>query len=413
MKEKILIVLPFIPYPLNTGGNQGTFHMLNYIKDYFDIYIWFHINSKKKSSVIIQEFSEALNNKCHIYYTENRIGINFITFRAIYRKLNHFFLKKDVEYLHNELLWGDGTTKYCNVGALEDICNIINDNNIKIVQLEYSMILDLVYALPAGVKKIFIHHELAFARHETMINNLKRQYVYDKYCYNKQYCEEILALNQFDCIVTMSDLDKDKLKSAGVVTRLESSPSFIPVVKKEYPSFVPAQNRLVYIASGKHYPNVEGLKWFLDNVHPILRYKCNYILDIIGSGWDISALGKEVPSNFIFKGFIEDLSSVIPGAIMVVPILSGSGMRMKILESVNNSVPFVSTSVGAEGLLFKNLDDCYIEDESQLFAEKIVELLADTVLQRRFVDNCRAVYEKNYSPLVQANKRLAILKSLI
>lgn len=413
MKEKILIVLPFIPYPLNTGGNQGTFHMLNYIKDYFDIYIWFHINSKKDSSMIIQEFSEALNNKCHIYCTENKIGINFITFRAIYRKLNRFFLKKDVEYLHNELLWGDGTTKYCNVEALEDICNIINDNNIKIVQVEYSMILDLVYALPTGIKKIFIHHELAFVRRATMMNNLNKLYVYDKYCYNKQYNEEILALNQFDCVVTMSDLDKDKLKSAGVMTRLESSPSFIPVVKKEYPLFVSAQNRLVYIASGKHYPNVEGLKWFLDNVHPILRHKCNYILDIIGSGWDITALGREIPSNFIFKGFVEDLSSVVPGAIMVVPILSGSGMRMKILESINNSVPFVSTSVGAEGLLFKNFDDCYIEDEYQLFAERIVELLADTVLQRRFVDNCRAVYEKNYSPLVQANKRLAILKSLI
>lgn len=413
MKEKILIILPFIPYPLNSGGSQGTFHMLNYMKDYFDIYVWFHINNEKKSSVLIREFSDALDGKCHIHYTSNKIGRNFITARAISRRFNQFFLKNDTEYLHDELLWGDAASKYCNIEALEDIHSIISTNNIKIVQVEYSMILDIVYALPNDVKKLFIHHELAFARHETLMSNLSRRYVYDTYCYNKQLQEEVLALNQFDCVAAMSDVDRIKLKNVGVITRLETSPLFIPSARQDYPPFLFTQNRLVYIASGGHYPNVEGLRWFIANVHPILNRKCNYTLDIIGPGWDTNKLGIEVPSNFNFKGFVVDLSKVVPGAVMIVPILSGSGMRMKILESVNNSVPFVSTSVGAEGLFFKDSENCYIEDDPHLFSERIVELLEDATLQKKFVDTSRMVYEKNYSPLIQANKRLAILQSLL
>ena len=90
--KKLLVVIPFIPYPLNTGGNQGSFHMLNFIKDYFDTHVWFHINNPKSSQQLINDFSNALNNKVTIHYTANKIGRNYITARAIKRKFDHYFL---------------------------------------------------------------------------------------------------------------------------------------------------------------------------------------------------------------------------------------------------------------------------------------------------------------------------------
>ena len=93
-RKKILIIIPFVPYPLNTGGNQGSFHMLNYIKDYFDVHVWFHINNPHKEKKLLDEFSEALDNKVNVHYTSNKLGRNFITARALKRKFDAAFLKK-------------------------------------------------------------------------------------------------------------------------------------------------------------------------------------------------------------------------------------------------------------------------------------------------------------------------------
>ena len=69
---------------------------------------------------------------------------------------------------------------------------------------------------------------------------------------------------------------------------------------------------------------------------------------------------------------------------MIVPILEGSGIRMKILEAANNGVPFVSCTVGAEGLGFKDGENCFITDDPIIFAERINELLNNHKKLQRF-----------------------------
>lgn len=410
--KKLLVVIPFIPYPLNTGGNQGSFHMLNFIKDYFDTHVWFHINNPKSSQQLINDFSNALNNKVTIHYTANEIGRNYITARAIKRKFDHYFLDKDIQYRHNSILWGEGESGYADIAALEDINRIINDFKIDIVQNEYMSTLDFIYAYPKNVKTIFVHHELRYVRQKTLLQQLEKIFAYDRYKYEKQFNEEISTLNKYDQVITMSDIDKEKLLEVGVKTKISTSPSFIP--QPSFPDFVPTTFRLSYVASGGHYPNVEGLEWFINNIHPLLHsIKPNYILDVCGPKWKVQNINATIPDNIHFKGFVDDLRDIIPGSIMIVPILSGSGMRMKILESVNNSVPFVSTTVGAEGLDFSDGHNCFISDNPDTFKDSIIRLFSDESLQKKFVLNARDLYNKKYAPNVQAEKRLRILKDIV
>ena len=410
-KKKILVIIPFVPYPLNTGGNQGSFHMLNYIKDFFDVHVWFHINNPQKEKKLLDEFSSALNNEVTIHFSSNKVGRNYITARALKRKFDAIFLKHDLQYLHNQRLWGEGVSGYADLQALEDINKIISAYKIDIVQIEYSMVLDMIYAIPKKVKKVFVHHELGFARQSTLMDQLEHKYAYDEYWFRKNMDYEISALNRYDVIITMSDIDKGKLLENGVKTQVVTSPSFIP--QPDFPEFKIAKHRLTYVASGGHFPNIEGLEWFIKNVHPLLIEKDNdYLLEVCGPKWDVAKLSVEIPENIHFLGFVEDLRNIVPGSVMIVPILSGSGMRMKILESVNNSVPFVSTTVGAEGLLFENCKDCYITDDSRGFANCIFKLLQDANLQKEFVDNAKKLYEENYSPEIQAKKRLSILQNV-
>jgi glycosyltransferase involved in cell wall biosynthesis len=396
-KQKLLVVIPFIPFPLDSGGNQGSFNMLNFLKDYYDLYLWFHVNNEKKTKPVISRLLKALDGKCHIYYTANSIGLNFITFRAVFRFLSRLFLKKDLQWLHLNLLGGGFDSCYSDVIALRDINSIIVDNNINIVQIEF--VPDFVYGIPSNVKKIFIHHELLMGRLGTQYKQISPKIVFDRYLLKRHKAVEVLDLNQYDCVVVMSEVDKKKLVEAGVSSNVVVSPSFIPKKNKEYPDFVFSNHRLSYVASNSHFPNVEGLTWFIKNVHPfIVKKSPNYVLDVIGRGWKEKSVLCKIPSNIHFLGFVDDLSIVVPGS--------------KILEAINNSVPFVSTSVGIEGLVFDYGKDCFVDDSAENFAESIIKLFDSESLQMSFVYSSRTVYENNYSASVLSRKRLKILTDL-
>ena len=408
---KLLVILPFIPYPLTDGGKIGVFHMLNALKEAFDVHVWFHINNEKKTLPLIKELDAALGGKVKLHYSANKIGRNFVTARALKKKFDAWFLKKDAQYLHNGL-WGSGVSGFCDVQALNDINKIIQDNDIKLVQVEFPLIIDMVYALPKNVKTVFVHHELIFTRRRRVLERMKI-IAYDAYRYRKGFDEEISALNRYDCVITLSDVDKQKLLENGVTSRIESSPLFIPRENDSYPTFRPTKNRLTYIASARHAPNIDGLLWFLRNVHPYLVKHVDYQLDIIGKGWKETLKNIDLPKNVNCVGFVENLADFVPGSVMIVPILYGSGMRMKILEANNNSVPFVTTTIGVEGLEFTDGESCFVADDGEKFANCIIELFKNEELQHTMVEKAREVYDKKYLPAVLSKLRIDILNSMI
>jgi glycosyltransferase involved in cell wall biosynthesis len=78
------------------------------------------------------------------------------------------------------------------------------------------------------------------------------------------------------------------------------------------------------------------------------------------------------------RGFVEDVREPLSRyAVFVCPILSGSGMRVKLLEAFAAGIPVVSTNLGAEGLTDKDGDVCALADSPEAFAAKILELFRD------------------------------------
>ena len=97
------------------------------------------------------------------------------------------------------------------------------------------------------------------------------------------------------------------------------------------------RSSICFIGGSGHNPNLNGVTWFLDNVWSlILKENPNFTFKIIGK-WDekIKTEYQKKYRNLFFCGFVDNLAMVISECIMVIPILIGSGIRMKILESVN------------------------------------------------------------------------------
>ena len=135
---------------------------------------------------------------------------------------------------------------------------------------------------------------------------------------------------------------------------------------------------MLFLGSFRHIPNQEALAWFTRSVLPAVLERCPEARLII--------VGAEPPPRHSLpdmpvielRGFVEDVREPLGRyAVFVCPILSGSGMRVKLLEAFSAGIPVVSTRLGAEGLSEKDGDICALADDAAEFAQKIVELFHD------------------------------------
>jgi GT2 family glycosyltransferase len=133
---------------------------------------------------------------------------------------------------------------------------------------------------------------------------------------------------------------------------------------------------LLFLGSFRHLPNQEALNWFLQNVYSKVQAKEPRVrLIIIGSDPPPRHSLPADPSIELV-GFVEDVRQpLLQYAIFLCPILSGSGVRVKLLEAFAAGIPVVSTRLGAEGLASTNGEICALADDPDEFAEKTLELI--------------------------------------
>jgi O-antigen biosynthesis protein len=135
---------------------------------------------------------------------------------------------------------------------------------------------------------------------------------------------------------------------------------------------------LLFLGSFRHLPNQEALNWFLAEVFPKVRAaEPRTRLIVIGSD---PPPRHSLPEDdaIELRGFVEDVREPLSRySLFICPILSGSGIRVKLLEAFAAGIPVVSTRIGAEGLANMDGEVCALADEAEGFAKAIVGLLGD------------------------------------
>lgn len=224
--------------------------------------------------------------------------------------------------------------------------------------------------------------------------------------------DEINTLSEYDAVITLSTVDAIKLKNEGVKTKIFSSFAMVKVDKKK--NVINDYNyKLTFVGPEAHYPNKNGLEWFLNEVWPgLLEKNENWNVVVIGN-WEANTINKWCSKyrNLRFAGYVENISDELKDSIMIVPIHIGSGIRMKLQEAAYMGVPFVSTTVGAEGLPFKNEEDCFIAD-SPLDFQNALEKLENIDLQKKFADSAYSTINKCFSKEKLRDSRLVVYNNL-
>ena len=135
---------------------------------------------------------------------------------------------------------------------------------------------------------------------------------------------------------------------------------------------------ILFLGSFRHLPNQEALQWFVGGVLPlILTEEPAARFVVVGS--DPPPPHALHPAESIdLIGFVDDIREPLARyAVFVCPILSGSGVRVKLLEAFAAGIPVVSTRLGAEGLADKDGEICALADDPRTFADHVLDLLRD------------------------------------
>jgi GT2 family glycosyltransferase len=153
-----------------------------------------------------------------------------------------------------------------------------------------------------------------------------------------------------------------------------------------------------FLGSFKHHPNVEGITWFIGEVMPAISGNFPELeLTIYGSG--MSKEIKELASDTINPlGFIENIADAFDRhRIFIAPLLSGAGIKGKVLSALAHGVPCVLSPAAAEGIGLRHGRDCFIAKTPEDWVDAVTKLALDDDLWSEISQNARSYTQESYS----------------
>ncbi len=226
---------------------------------------------------------------------------------------------------------------------------------------------------------------------------------------------ELLQINKFNAIAVFTGQDKNAMLHYGATVPVEMVPLGVELdhyhpdfSKTEFPS-------LFFLGSLDWMPNRDGIEWFLKTFHN------DFVNDNLRARFYVA--GNEIPEEFddydvmgkiFIQGEVDDgLEFVNSKSIMIVPLLSGGGMRVKIVEGMAMQKCIISTSLGAEGINYKNGVNILIANNREEFFKAIRRCIADEDYCKAVGLNARKLIEQQHDVNKVSDILVAMYQSLL
>lgn len=184
---------------------------------------------------------------------------------------------------------------------------------------------------------------------------------------------EVQQLQHYDILLAITKRDLDIYQNLGYNHKALVTP--IGIDSRHYIAEDASYQRelsISFIGSLDWMPNLEGLQWFLDKVWPQLTQRFPKLtLHIAGRNTPDSMLQMKLKNVHIHGEVPDALEFINQHSVMIVPLLSGSGMRVKILEGMLLGKVVLTTSIGLEGIAATNKKEVLIANQPEEFITAI------------------------------------------
>jgi len=230
---------------------------------------------------------------------------------------------------------------------------------------------------------------------------------------------ELGVCGAVDAVVTVSEPDRAKLIADGVgAERLHTIPHGVDLSAYDAARALDLRGKLgidaashilVYHGTYQYPPNLEAMQLMADRILPALRER--------GLAVKLVAIGSHPPGrspdpDIVFAGSVESVAPwLLAAELAVVPLSSGGGTRLKVLDYFAARLPVVSTSKGVEGIPVRDGEEFVLAEQPEQFAAAIERLLARPQEARALGERGRAFVEP-LDWLAIARRHAALLDSL-
>ena len=227
-------------------------------------------------------------------------------------------------------------------------------------------------------------------------NPLKKWYLKTLTKKLKKY--EVTHLNKPDAILAITKEDQQIFNLLGCTIPIHVTPLGIDLKDYQPSEENKSEWCLFHLGSMDWLPNLEAVKWFLENCWNAIHNEFSGLkLFLAGRGFPKSLMENNFP-NVICEGEIADSNKYMHDKqIMIVPLLSGSGMRVKIIQGMALEKTIISTSIGAEGIQFTNGENILIANTPLEFLAAVKKCLADKNYAKQIGENGRKLVAEKYS----------------
>ncbi len=352
--EPILVVSPYLPFPLSHGGAVRIYNLMKHLSNEHD--------------QILLAFCDEL--------TTPPAELLAICREVILVRRHGSHYKRNTELPDVVEEFSSETFRAC-------LKQTIHRWQPALVQLEFTQMAQ--YARDCGAAKtVLVEHDITFDLQEQLLATttetgaplleLRNQLA-------KWKAFEIAAWKNVDCVVTMSSKDEQGVYGAKRVACLQNG-----VDTERFQPFAaePEHGRLLFIGSFAHLPNLLALEFFLREVRPLLRgtftlhiiagARPEYFLDFYRTrvNVDLSQPGIEL------EGFVSDVREAYRRAELVVaPLTASAGTNIKVLEAMAMGRAVVSTPAGVNGLAVTPGQDVMVATSAAQMARHIEDLSSD------------------------------------
>jgi glycosyltransferase involved in cell wall biosynthesis len=220
------------------------------------------------------------------------------------------------------------------------------------------------------------------------------------------------VLTWCDGVITLSPVDAGLFAVTSPSTQIYSN---APGVRENIPDEPREPMSLWFLGSLDWTPNVDGLRWFMRSVWPIVQREApEATLHIAGRSTPAEVLAYDDGTRVLVHGEIEDPTFFRSRfEVGIVPLQSGSGVRIKIIEALMDHSAIVTTAIGCEGLPLVDGVHARIADDASAFAQACVSLMRDTAQREEMRTAGADALRGEYSWEASAQRLDQILRTFV
>lgn len=299
----------------------------------------------------------------------------------------------------------------------EEMISCLTKNKIDVVQIEGIFMAPYIPVIRRySTAKIAIRtHNAEHIIWDRLIgsekNAIKKQYL--KLQNKRLKNAEIKWLKEADAIIPITNTDKEIFEKLNIKTPYFTSPTGIDLERYEIKNELTRQNTFFHLGSMDWMPNIEGVDWFLNEVYEPFLKKQNKLKFILA--------GRFMPERFfekrdeqlsILEAVEDNIHFYNQHEIMLVPLQSGSGMRIKIIEGLAMGKVIISTSIGAEGIPVQHNEHIIIADTPKEFAQAIQQISGDEALKTKISNNARRFIAEHFNNTKLVEELITFYKNI-